>query len=273
MQDDQTLLKNSIHDFWNEKSCGEVYATGTDLKEQLDHQAAERFRLEPYLFELADFAGGAGKDVLEIGVGMGADHLEWARAFPRSLAGIDLTERAIDFTTHRLNIYGFSSDLRVADAEHLPFAGDAFDIVYSYGVLHVSPDTTQAVREVFRVLKPGGVAKVLIYHTWSIVGYMLWLRYGLFALRPFRGLRDIYAEHLESPGTKAYTVDEARELFGQFRSVDIRIELGPGDLLQGAVGQRHRGVLLSTAKALWPRWFIRRVMKWHGNAMLITAIK
>jgi SAM-dependent methyltransferase len=273
MQDDQGLLKDSIHDFWNEKSCGEVYATGTTLKEQLEHQEAERYRLEPQIFRFADFAGGAGKDVLEIGVGMGADHLQWARARPRTLAGIDLTERGIDFTRHRLSIYGLSSDLRVADAENLPFAADSFDIVYSYGVLHVSPDTPRTVREVFRVLKPGGVAKVLIYHKWSMVGYMLWVRYGLLALRPFRGLSDIYAEHLESPGTKAYTISEARELFSQFRSVDIHIELGFGDLLQGEVGQRHRGILLRMAKALWPRWFIRRVMTKHGMGMFITAVK
>jgi SAM-dependent methyltransferase len=273
MQDDQTLLKNSIHDFWNEKSCGEVYATGATFKEQLEHQAAERYRLEPQLLGFAGFAGGAGKDVLEIGVGMGADHLEWARASPRSLVGIDVTERAIEFTAHRLELYGLSSNLRVADAENLPFAANSFDIVYSYGVLHVPPDTPKAVREVFRVLRPGGVAKVLIYHTWSMVGYMLWLRYGLLAFRPFRGLRDIYAQHLESPGTKAYTIGEARELFGQFRSVDIQIELGPGDLLEGEVGQRHRGLLLRTAKVLWPRWFIRRAMKKHGMSMFITAVK
>jgi ubiquinone/menaquinone biosynthesis C-methylase UbiE len=116
-------------------------------------------------------------DVLEVGVGMGADHLEWARHMPRSLSGIDLTERAIAHTATRLALYGLRSDLRVADAEKLPFRDASFDLVYSWGVLHHSPDTPRAVREVLRVLRPGGLARVMIYHAHSMVGYMLWLRY------------------------------------------------------------------------------------------------
>ena len=96
---------------------------------------------------------------------MGADHLEWARSSPRSLTGIDLTDRAIQFTQERLGFYSLYSDLRVADAENLPFSDNSFDIVYSYGVLHHSPDTAQAIREVHRVLRPGGSARIMIYHS------------------------------------------------------------------------------------------------------------
>ncbi len=266
-------LKDSVREFWNEKSCGEVYAAGDVLREQLENQARARYALEPGIYAFADFPAAADKDVLEIGVGMGADHLEWARARPRSLTGIDLTDRAIHFTADRLDLYGLHSDLRAADAENLPFPDESLDIVYSYGVLHHSPDTARAIQEVHRVLRPGGTAKIMIYHARSIVGYVLWLRYGLLRLQPFRPLRDIYAHHLESPGTKAFTIAEARALFASFSSTDLRICLGPGDLLEGAVGQRHRGFLLRAAKAVWPRWFIRRAMKGHGLGMLITAVK
>jgi SAM-dependent methyltransferase len=266
-------LKDSVREFWNENSCGEVYAVGTDLRERLENHARERYVLEPWIHPFADFPAGISKDVLEIGVGMGADHLEWAKALPRSLAGIDITDRAISFTADRLGLYGLSSDLRVADAENLPFPDESFDIVYSYGVLHHSPDTARAIQEVHRVLRPGGLAKIMIYHSRSLVGYMLWLRYGLLALQPLRPLRDIYAHHLESPGTKAFTIAEAHRLFSPFSSTDVRISLGPGDLLEGAVGQRHRGLPLRAAKAVWPRWFIRRAMKGHGLGMLITAFR
>lgn len=266
-------LKESVRDFWNEKACGEVYAAGTILREQLENQARARYALEPIIHVFADFPSGAGKEVLEIGVGMGADHLEWAKGRPRFLTGIDLTDRAVRFTADRLDLYGLRSDLRLADAENLPFPDASFDIVYSYGVLHHSPDTARAVQEVHRVLRPGGTAKIMIYHAHSVVGYMLWLRYGLLRFRPLRPLRDIYAHHLESPGTKAFTMAEARSLFALFSTADLRVALGPGDLLEGAVGQRHSGLLLSVAKAVWPRWFIRRAMKGHGLGLLITAVK
>lgn len=266
-------LKDSVRDFWNTKSCGEIYAEGETPAEKLAQHARERYLLEPIIHTFADFPSGRNKDVLEIGVGMGADHLEWAKSHPRALTGIDLTNRAIDFTKERLGYYGLQSNLRVADAENLPFPGDSFDIVFSYGVLHHSPDTAQAIREVYRVLRPGGSARIMIYHSPSIVGYMLWTRYGLLAGRPFRSQRDIYAHHLESPGTKGFSELEARAMFSRFSSVETQVILGPGDLLQGAVGQRHRGALLGIARAVWPRWFIRIFMNHLGLGMLITATK
>jgi hypothetical protein len=102
---------------------------------------------------------------------------------------------------------------------------------------------------------------------------MLWMRYGLMRARPWRGLEHIYATFLESPGTKAYTVNEARQLFGQFSNVLIAIEVNYGGLLQSEVGRRHRGPLLSIAKKLWPRWLIRKLLKRHGLYLLITAVK
>jgi ubiquinone/menaquinone biosynthesis C-methylase UbiE len=202
---------------------------------------------------------------------MGADHLEWAQASPRSLSGIDLTGQAIAFTRERLGLYGRRSRLLVADAEHLPFRESSFDLVYSWGVIHHSPDTPAAVREIARVLRPGGRARVMIYHRRSLVGFMLWLRHGPLAGRPGRSLDEIYAQHLESPGTKAYSPARAREMFAAFSEVKITSELGPGDLLLGATGQRHRGPLLGVARRLYPRWAVRRLLPHCGLYLLIEA--
>jgi len=266
-------LKRRVADFWESASCGETYAKGDNLAERMRALAEARYSLEPYLAAFADFASGKDRDVLEIGVGMGCDHAQWASASPRSLHGVDLTERAIQFTADHLELRGLSSQLQSADAECLPFADDSFDLVYSWGVLHHSPDTQRAIREVRRVLRPGGRAKVMIYHTWSITGYMLWLRYALLAGRPLRSLADIYFEQLESPGTKAYTVAEGRALFDGFATADVRSCLNHGDLLEGGVGKRHGGPLLSIAKRIWPRWLIRRLLAGHGTYLLIDATK
>jgi ubiquinone/menaquinone biosynthesis C-methylase UbiE len=266
-------LKAHVREFWNRSPCGEVYAEGDTLQQQLERQAQARYELEPALKAFAKFPEGRDKDVLEIGVGMGADHLEWAKSGPKSLRGIDLTGRAAELTRARLAFYGIVSEVQVGDAEALPFVDNSFDLVFSYGVLHHTPETAQAIREVHRVLRPGGMCRVMIYHKHCMVGYVLWARYGLLALRPFRSLNEIYAHHLESPGTKAFTVREARQMFSDFSSVAVDIKLGLGDLLQGAVGQRHRGGLLTVAKRLWPRWFIKKFLRNHGMAMMIEAVK
>lgn len=265
--------KQAVADYWGQASCGERYSSGDTRLSRLDSQAEQRYRLEPYIREFADFSSAAGKRVLEIGVGMGADHLEFAKAHPASLRGIDLTERAVEFTRDRLELHGFVPAVQVADAEALPFEDESFDIVYSYGVLHHSPDTPQAIREVHRVLAPGGVARIMIYHRYSMVGYLLWLRYGLLAGAPGMPLREIYARFLESPGTQAFTKAEALEMFRKFRKVSISTPLGFGDLLEGEVGQRHKGTLLNLAKRIYPRWLIRRAFPNHGLAMMIWAEK
>jgi SAM-dependent methyltransferase len=270
--EDASRPKAAVHDFWNKAACGEVYTAGSTLAEQLAAQARARYELEPYLHEFARFEEAAGLDVLEVGVGMGADHLELAKARPKSLWGVDLTERAIDFTRNRLALNGFESNLRVADAESLPYADQSFDLVFSYGVLHHSPDTARAIQEVWRVLRVGGRARIMIYHKWSMVGLMLWARYGLLKGR-ISSLDEIYAAHLESPGTKAFTVADARAMCSRFKQVDARSQLGFGDLLEGAVGQRHAGPLLSVAKAIWPRRLIRRALPRWGLLLLIDAVK
>ncbi len=267
-----TTGKVDVHDFWNSQSCGEAYAEAEDGF-NFSTQERIRYALEPYIFEFARFGDAPGRDVLEIGVGMGADHLMWARAKPKSLSGIDLTSRAIDFTRDRLTLEGFASDLRISDAENLPFESGSFDIVYSWGVMHHSPDTQACFREAARVLRPAGVARVMVYNTWSIVGAMLWLRYGLLSGRPLRPMGDIYAEHLESPGTKAYTPRQAQEMFRKagFRDIRVRVQLSHGDLLQGEVGARHQGAMLRVAKGLWPRSLLRRVGRGLGLYLLVEA--
>ena len=264
--------KAEVRDFWDAASCCEVYAEGLNAKQRFSRHAEARYRLEPYIRGFARFGDGAGQDVLEIGVGMGADHLEWARSGPRRLAGIDLTPRAVAWTAQRLAAYGFASDLKEGDAEHLPYPDDSFGIVYSWGVLHHSPDTAQAFREAHRVLRPGGTLRAMIYHRPSVVGLMLWARYGLAAGRPSRTLTDVYAHHLESPGTKGFTVAEACQLVAPFGTCEIRSAVSFGDLLLGEVGQQHTGRGLTIAKRFWPRPLVR-LLPALGLLLLVEAKK
>jgi SAM-dependent methyltransferase len=264
--------KSAVRDFWEQASCGEMlYLQGLRTGDYLD-QARERYALEPYIERFADFSAWSGKRVLEIGVGLGADHQGFALGGAR-LSGIDLTERAVSLTRYRLALFGLRSELSVGDAENLSYGDGEFDLVYSWGVIHHTPNTPRAVEEIRRVLRPGGVARVMIYHKWSLVGYMLWARYALARLRPWMTLTEVYSRYLESPGTKAYSVPEARRMFARFSTVHTRVVLTHGDLLESAVGQRHRGMLLTLARRLWPRALLRRLVPGQGLFMLIEAIK
>jgi SAM-dependent methyltransferase len=264
--------KQAVREFWQQASCGEdLYLSGND-RDAYARQASDRYRLEPYIPGLARFDSVSGLRVLEIGVGLGADHQRFAES-GAILSGVDLTSRAVEHTRRRLQLFGLKSNLATADAENLPFEDSCFDVVYSWGVLHHSPDTKRAFNEVLRVLKPGGEARIMIYHTWSMIGFMLWTRYALFAGRPWRSMRSLYDQHLESPGTKAYSIAEALELLRGFERPRISTVLTHGDLLESEAGQRHRGVALDLARRFWPRTLIRRFLPNAGLFMLITASK
>jgi SAM-dependent methyltransferase len=264
--------KQAVHDFWNDASCGEaLYLSGHD-RESYEAQAMRRYELEPFILDFAKFDASRGSKVLEIGVGLGADHQRFASC-GADLWGVDLTERAVEHTRHRLSCFGLASQIAVGDAENLAFADDSFDVVYSWGVLHHSPDTARAIQEVHRVLKVGGVARIMIYHTWSFIGLMLWVRYGLLRLRPFTTLKSLYSRYLESPGTKAYSVSEAHDLFARFSNVQIDTVLTHGDLLSSDAGQRHQGRALDFARVIWPRRLIKRMFPRAGLFMLIEARK
>ncbi|HET7697838.1 MAG TPA: class I SAM-dependent methyltransferase [Vicinamibacterales bacterium] len=267
------MATRAVHDFWNHESCGEVYARGGSVREQLAAQARTRYELEPYLAPFARFTEARGAAVLEIGVGMGADHLQFAEQHPRRLVGLDLTTRALAHTRNRLVLEGHAPRLLQADAERLPFPDASFDLVFSWGVLHHTADVAGAIREVHRVLVPGGRARVMLYHRNSWTVDMLWLRYAVAAGRPWRSRRAVVGERLESPGTQAFTRAEAERLFAPFAHAAVRPQLAFTDLLEGAAGQRHRGPVLAAARRIWPRRWIRRGGARRGFNLLIEARK
>jgi len=215
-------VKSRGRAFRNAAPCGAEHATAPEGSPEFYAQVERaRYELEPFIPELAGFAGSRGQSVLEIGVGLGTDLLGFARAGAR-VTGVDLTQRAIELVGRRLALEGLSGDLSVADAEHLPFADGTFDRTYSWGVLHHTPDTARAVREAIRVTRPGGELCLMLYGRHSWLSYGLWARHALARGRPGRSLADVLSHHMESEGTKAYTVAEVRAMCEGLESLDVR---------------------------------------------------
>jgi ubiquinone/menaquinone biosynthesis C-methylase UbiE len=258
--------KEEIRDFWNADPCGSRY-----LGDRADFEAhaRTRYQLEPYIHEFAGFARSGGQRVLEVGAGMGADYLEWLKAGARATA-VDLSSASLEQARRRCEMAGYAPDLQISDAEHLPFPDNTFDIVYSYGVLHHSPDTPQCIREAGRVLKPSGVLRIMIYHHPSLTGIMLWLRYGWWR---GKSLRQAVHDHLESPGTKSYTQKEARAMLQGFEQIELRQVVSPGDLLLNEPSARFRGWAYRMIWQLFPRFLFRRFGKKLGLFLLISARK
>jgi len=238
----------STRHYWELNPCGSKHtmaAPGTH--EFFAEIERRRYELEPFVPRFADFDGARGKRLLEIGVGLGTDFVRFVRAGAHA-TGIDLTQRSIELVRQRLELEGLTARLETANAEELPFDSDSFERVYSWGVLHHTPRPDAAVAEAIRVLKPGGSGCFMLYGRQSWVAYGLWMRYALLRGRPHRSLHDVIGTHMESAGTKAYSVAELRALFAPLR--DLRIEH------VGTAYDRRVAGPLARLTGRWLGWFI-----------------
>jgi len=212
-------LNQQVRSYWEQEPCGSSIEIVGDLPKQgrswFEQIEAHRYKIEPMIHSVAQFTRHFGKTVLEVGVGAGTDHLQWARVGAR-LYGVDLTNAGIETTRCHLRSFGFASDLQQANAEELPFADEKFDVVYSWGVIHHADKPERIVAEIRRVLKPGGVFLGMMYGRHSIVAAKLWIRYSLFRLKPWMSFAEAIWNQVESVGTKAYTVPELHKLFSDF---------------------------------------------------------
>ena len=257
---------SEVREFWDSDPCGTRYLP--DSQGFAEHARA-RYALEPHIPEFAQFAETRGLKVLEVGVGMGADYLEWLKAGAHA-TGVDVSPVSLERARRRCELAGCRADLRVANAEHLPFPDNFFDVVYSYGVMHHSPDTAQCLREACRVLRPGGQARIMLYQHPSLTGAMLWLRYGLFR---GKSLRRVVYDHLESPGTKTFTRTEVRSMMNGFEDTQMQQVFSPGDLLLHRPSARFQSRIYRMAWKFYPRALARQFGRRWALFLLISADK
>ena len=226
--------KQRARDQWSQDPCGAEYDREHELGTREFFESVERHRYTqyaPWMPATMGFDQFPGAQLLEIGCGMGSDLVQFARGGAHC-TGIDLTPRSIEISRHRFELLGLTGNFMLSDGERLPFASNSFDVVYSNGVLHHTPDTAGAIREVHRVLRKGGTAIVMLYHRNSLNYWVeIVLRRGIFAAEFLRGhsSEDImsrvveHSEHEARPLVKVYSRKEAAELFKSFQNVKIEV--------------------------------------------------
>ncbi len=217
-------LNKQVREYWERSVCGtgdSVVGTSEPMSPEWYRTVeTRRYDAEPVIHSVAKFTLHGGKRLLEIGVGAGADHVQWARA-GADCYGVDLTDAAIDTTRAHLALHDLSSNLQRCDAESLPFDDGFFDLVYSWGVIHHSEHPNEIVSEIHRVLRPEGRFIGMLYNRRSWAAFRAWMRHALFKGRPWRSFSAVIWNHVESTGTKAYTVSEVRSLFEAFATVSV----------------------------------------------------
>jgi SAM-dependent methyltransferase len=196
----------------------------------------ERYSTYPWLGRVAEFREHGGEDVLEIGCGTGSDLLQFARHGARA-TGIDVTAKHVELARERV---GDLAVVRQGDARQLPFRDGHFDYVYSHGVLHHSDEPERIVREMLRVLRPGGRFNVHVYSLFSLITLKGFLRHG----RKWK----LHIENSRSPVyIELYTGRRLRQLLGPAITIE-KYECSPFPFLAPwfgwflvAKGQKSQG--------------------------------
>lgn len=219
--------KEEIKKYWNRKQPSKWYSKkdyGT--KEYYDEIEYRRYNYFcPYIPINAEFEAHKGEKVLEIGVGLGTDLKQYAKNGALCY-GTDLTEGAIEETQKHLAVYELHANLQVMDAENLKFDDNTFDIVYSFGVLHHTPDTQRAINEIYRVLKPGGKSIIMLYSkSWQHYAIRIGVA-GIIGRELFRmSMQDLINKYSEaygfSPLTKLYHRHEVKRFFKNFSKIHV----------------------------------------------------
>lgn len=198
-----------------------------------------------------------GKRVLEIGCGMGAMASLWAKQ-GAEVTAVDLAPFSVEMTRRRFSMMGLAGKIVEGDGRVLPFEDGEFDYVYSWGVLHHSPDLAKSLREMMRVLRVGGEFGLMLYHRRSF--FYLWrilYREGfVHSERSFLdpvALSSRYTDASEAEGnphTWPVTRSELRGMLGPYTSdLQFRV-LGEevGDMLS---------MMLPGLDRVLPRWALK----------------
>jgi SAM-dependent methyltransferase len=226
----QSIEKRSVYRFWNVKAPSTEDLGAEPTLADFEKIEQERYDREPFIHEAAQFSRSHGKKVLEVGCGAGTDFLQFVRAGAHAI-GVDLTETAVLTTKRRLELYNVAAPLVQGDAECLPFRDRTFDFIYSWGVLHHTPRTDQAVREIHRLLKPGGKACVMLYHKpawYHLKMFYVWLKKGDFSRVPFKKYVEEETDRAPvrgqpNPVAHIYTTRQALSLFQDFDRVEATV--------------------------------------------------
>lgn len=255
--DPTNQLLESIRDYWNTNLHDEDITTNpVGTKAFFQELEAYRFAKLHYLPHLVDFSSFCGKRVLEVGCGLGIDLIQFARG-GAIVTGVDIAEVAIRLARNFFEQNGLKADLQVMNGEALRFQDDSFDVVYAHGVLQYTAEDKRMVDELYRVLRPGGEAILMVYNKYS------WLN-------ALSKLTKVELEHEDAPVLRKYSIWQFKELLKSFQRVRIVPERFP------VRTRLHHGIKAESYNRLFVPFFQRlpkpivRPFGWH---LLAFAIK
>jgi 2-polyprenyl-3-methyl-5-hydroxy-6-metoxy-1,4-benzoquinol methylase len=205
-----------VQRYWDARPCNIRHSQKpVGSREYFDEVEARKYFVEPHIPRFAEFERWQGKRVLEVGCGIGTDSINFARA-GAELTAVDLSGESLRIAEQRANVMGVADRITFvqANAEELTQAvsGGPYDLIYSFGVIHHTPQPDRALAEMRRLAAPGGTLKLMVYHrrSWKVAAIAVTQGRGR-----FWQTAELVARHSEAqtgcPVTYTYTRRGGRE--------------------------------------------------------------
>lgn len=170
-----TPTVEQVREFWDARPCN-IRHSDRELgtKEYFEEVELKKFRAEPHIPTFSEFSRWTGKRVLEIGTGLGTMAINFARA-GADYTGMDLSEKSLELAKKRFEVYGYKGQFYSGNAEELTriIPVEPYDLVYTWGVIHHSPNPGRILQEARSFMKPGTILKVMVYAANSWKNYMI----------------------------------------------------------------------------------------------------
>lgn len=201
-----------VRDFWDSRPCNIRHGTAPiGTKEYFYQVEARKYMVEPHIPSFADFGAWAGKNVLEIGCGIGTDAVSFARA-GANYTGVELSGESLKLAEKRFEVYGLNGTFHLGNAERLSslVRVQPYDLIYSFGVIHHSVNPAMIVSEARKLMGTDSEFRLMLYAKNSWKAFMVGA-----------GLDQPEAQS-GCPIALTYSHDEIRELLSGFQILDIR---------------------------------------------------
>ncbi|UOD35539.1 class I SAM-dependent methyltransferase [Deferribacteraceae bacterium V6Fe1] len=200
-----------VKHFWDQRPCNirhSLKPVGT--KEYFDEVEKRKYFVEPHIPKFADFGKWKNKKVLEIGCGIGTDSINFAKNGAK-LTCVELSEESLKLCIKRFDVYGLNAEFYLGNCEELSsfLPIQKYDLIYSFGVLHHTPNIKKAIHEIKKYMDSNSELRIMLYAKNSWKNIMIEAGF------------DQYEAQKGCPIANTYTHEEIKEILKDFEILSL----------------------------------------------------